>query len=317
MEKFAVAPMIDWTDRHCRYFHHVLSKRAELYTEMVVDQAILRGDAPRLLDADAPKDNVVLQLGGSEPESMGQAARIGAEFGYEAINLNCGCPSDRVQSGAFGAVLMLEPERVRDILVAMQEMSGARISLKIRLGVDEQNEAEALPCFLEAVLASGVDEVTIHARKAWLRGLSPKENRSIPPLDYDLAARMRARFEGVKFALNGGIENLEMAKRELGRFDGVMIGRAAYQRPYDVLAFVDEEIYGEAGKITRSQVIEIMSKYLEKHVAAGGGVGEVVRHMMGLFHGQKGGRIWRQMLSEEAKKNDPNLLKQFKFEEEV
>ncbi len=310
MNKFSVAPMIDWTDRHCRYFHRQLSKNATLYTEMIVDQAVLHGDAAHLLDESADKKNVVLQLGGSDSQSMNKASQIAADMGYQEINLNCGCPSDRVQAGVFGAVLMLEPKRVADILSAMSAASGVKISLKIRLGVDEQDVQETLPTFLETIAQAPVQDITIHARKAWLQGLSPKDNRTIPPLDYDLALAMKAQFPDFRIALNGGLEDLTTAKAQLERgFDGVMLGRAAYHKPYEILAPLDSDWYGGAVAPTREEIVEIMSAYLAAHFAQGGRVHQVTRHMIGLFHGQKGGRRWRQYLTEEAKHNDPNILR--------
>ena len=295
--KISVAPMIDWTDRHCRYFHRLLSQSAELYTEMVVDKAVIHGDAEKLLDADADKEKVVLQLGGSEPDELAQAVKTGAGFGYTHINLNCGCPSDRVQSGTFGAVLMKDAPRVREALIAMREASDAEVSIKCRLGVDDQIVEETLPMFLEEVEKSGVRKVIMHARKAWLKGLSPKENRDIPPLDYDLAHEMIAAFPNLDFAINGGIGSIDEADAQIARgFTSAMIGRAAYQRPFDILAKLDGR------EFSRDDIARQVAQYADAHMQKGGRLHHVTRHIMGLYHGQPSGRLWRQMLSEGASK---------------
>ncbi len=297
--KISVAPMIDWTDRHCRYFHRLMSKSVELYTEMIVDKAVIHGDAENLLDADADKDNVVLQLGGSDPKELGQAVKTASEFGYAHINLNCGCPSDRVQSGTFGAVLMKDPLRVEECLVAMREASDAEISIKCRLGIDDQIVEETLPDFLLHVERSGVKKIIIHARKAWLKGLSPKENRDIPPLDYKLAEKMIGEFKNLEISINGGVASIDEADVLLQRgFASVMIGRAAYQRPYDILSKLDGR------EFSRDDIARSMVDYADAHMQKGGRLHQVTRHMMGLYHGQPNGKKWRQLLSENASKRD-------------
>lgn len=303
--KISVAPMIDWTDRHCRYFHRIISKSAILYTEMIVDKAVIHGDAARLLDADADKENVVLQLGGSNPNELAQAVKIASSFGYSHINLNCGCPSDRVQSGTFGAVLMKNPALVAECLSAMKEASDAEISIKCRLGVDDQIVEETLPDFLHHVENSGVSDVIIHARKAWLKGLSPKENREIPPLDYELPALMMEEFPKLSISINGGIASVDEADQLLARgFESAMIGRAAYHQPFDILANLD------GGDITRQDIAQKLVEYAETHMQNGGRLHQITRHIMGLYHGQPGGRLWRQMLSENSSKADasPQLI---------
>lgn len=301
----SVAPMIDWTDRHCRYFHRLLAPKAELYTEMIVDKALIHGDAAALLAG--ARDGVVVQLGGSEPEEMRAATAITVAHGYDAVNLNCGCPSDRVQSGAFGAVLMKDIDRVLRLLDAMRAGGAVRASIKLRLGVDDQNAAETFPKFIGALDRAGVDAVIIHARKAWLEGLSPKENREIPPLDYDLAAAMVAEFPRIRFAINGGITDLGQAEALCARgFVQAMIGRAAYQRPFDILAG------SNPNPPSREAVIDAMAGYIDAHIAKGGRAHQVTRHMLGLYHGVAGGRAWRQMLSTQAVRADASgeLLRQ-------
>lgn len=291
--------MMDWTDRHCRAFHRQISAHALLYTEMVTAPALVRGGALHLLDFDLAEQPVALQLGGSDPGELREATAMGAARGYGEVNLNCGCPSDRVQSGTFGAVLMRDPALVGRLCSAMAGQ-GAEVTVKCRIGVDEQDPEDALPRLLEAVADAGVRRVTIHARKAWLQGLSPKENRDVPPLDYDLAARMKDRFPGLHLSLNGGIATLDAALDELARFDGVMIGRAAYHQPYDVLAGVDARVFGGAEAPSRGAVARAMKPYIERHLAQGGRLHQVVRHMLGLFAGQPGARGWRQVLSTQA-----------------
>jgi tRNA-dihydrouridine synthase A len=297
--RLSVAPMMDWTDRHCRFFHRQISGRALLYTEMVTAAAVIHGDRDRLLGFDAAEHPVALQLGGSEPRDLARAARIAADYGYDEINLNVGCPSDRVQSGCFGAVLMERPGLVADCVAAMVAASPAEVTVKCRIGVDDQVPEEVLPRFLETVAAAGVRRFTIHARKAWLQGLSPKENREIPPLDYPLVLAMKRAFPGLHLSVNGGIATLEAACAFLGRgLDGVMIGRAAYHAPFDILGPADAEIFGAGPGPDRFEVVERMRPHIARHVAAGGRLHQVTRHMLGLFHGQPGARAWRRVLSE-------------------
>lgn len=294
----SVAPMMEWTDRHCRYFHRQISNTVELYTEMVTSAALVRGGALDLLEFDRTEHPVVLQLGGSDPRELAQAARMGAQHGYDEINLNVGCPSDRVQSGAFGAVLMYEPGLVARCVTAMQEGVGVPVTVKCRIGVDDQNPADVLPQFLETLVGCGTTKVIIHARKAILKGLSPKQNRTVPPLDYPLVHRMRQEFPSLNLGINGGIETLEAAQRfwKAG-FDGVMIGRAAYHRPWQVLSDLDQHITGEPSKVTVDRVIDEMAQYADRHIAQGGRLHQVSRHMLGLFAGHTGARLWRQRLS--------------------
>ncbi|MCA1334859.1 tRNA dihydrouridine(20/20a) synthase DusA [Pseudooceanicola marinus] len=298
--RLAVAPMMDWTDRHCRYLHRLLSARTLLYTEMVTAPALVRGGALHLLEFNPEEHPVALQLGGSEPEELAQAAKLGAEAGYDEINLNCGCPSDRVQSGTFGAVLMQHPELVADCVAAMAEAQPAEVTVKCRIGVDDQDPEAVLPDFLEKIRAAGVRRVTIHARKAWLQGLSPKENRDIPPLDYDLVLRMRAAFPDLHVSINGGIGTLAQAEDLLAQgLDGVMIGRAAYHEPANILCEADRRIYGDdRPPLTPEAAVRAMLPYIECHVAAGGKLAQVTRHMLGLFQGRPGARAWRRHLSE-------------------
>jgi tRNA-dihydrouridine synthase A len=293
--------MMDWTDRHCRAFHRTLSRRALLYTEMVTAEAILHGDRERLLGFSPAEHPVALQLGGSDSAKLAEAAAIGAGMGYDEINLNCGCPSDRVQTGCFGAVLMEDPARVGRILTAMRAAQSREVTVKCRIGVDDQDPALALPRFLEAVTGAGVTRVVIHARKAWLKGLSPRENREIPPLDYDLALAMKARFPGLHVSLNGGIATLGAAQEALARgFDGVMVGRAAYHRPWDILGRADAEIWGDAPGPDPWTAVAAMRPCIAAHLAGGGRLNQITRHMLGLFHGRPGARGWRRVLSDGA-----------------
>ncbi|ETX14334.1 tRNA-dihydrouridine synthase A [Roseivivax halodurans JCM 10272] len=300
--RLSVAPMIDWTDRHCRMFHRTLSTEALLYTEMVTAPALVRGGALHLLDFSPEELPVALQLGGSDPAELAEAARMGEAQGYAEINLNCGCPSDRVQSGTFGAVMMTEPQRVADCVRAMREAVDVEVTVKCRIGVDDQDPEAVLPDFLSRILDAGCARVAVHARKAWLQGLSPKENRDIPPLDYDLVARMKQSFPDLHISLNGGVQSLEEAAAHLrAGFDGVMIGRAAYQRPWDILAGADAEIFGKDSTAPEpGDVARIMRPYIADHVAAGGRPHQVTRHMLGLFAGRPGARAWRRTLSEAA-----------------
>lgn len=298
--RLSVAPMMDWTDRHCRVFHRVLTRRTLLYTEMVTAPAIVHGDRSRLLDYNACEHPVALQLGGSDPAQLAEATRIAADWGFDEVNLNCGCPSDRVQSGAFGAVLMLDPGRVADCVAAMAAVSPIEVTVKCRIGVDEQEPAEILPRFLETVAAAGVTRFTIHARKAWLQGLSPKENREIPPLDYLLVAKMKARFPQLHLSINGGIGDWEAMEGFLEHgLDGVMLGRAAYHDPA-LLLEADARLWGDTRHITRHEAVDEMRPYIAAHLQAGGRLHQITRHMLGLFHGQPGARGWRRLLSERA-----------------
>ncbi|EEE36477.1 tRNA-dihydrouridine synthase A [Rhodobacteraceae bacterium KLH11] len=293
--------MMDWTDRHCRYLHRLLSAQTLLYTEMVTAPALVRGGALHLLKHNPQEHPVALQLGGSDPDELAKAARLGAEAGYDEINLNCGCPSDRVQSGTFGAVLMREPTRVADCVRAMQEAVDVEVTVKCRIGVDEQEPHAVLPAFLEQISAAGCQRVTIHARKAWLQGLSPKENRDIPPLDYALVHRMKAAFPALHISINGGITSLAQAQEQLeAGLDGVMIGRAAYHQPTDILAAADAQIFGTGRIVDPTEVVQEMLPYVEAHLTEGGRLHQITRHMLGLFAGRPGARHWRRILSEGA-----------------
>lgn len=301
--RLSVAPMMDWTDRHCRYLHRLLSRETLLYTEMVTAPALVRGGAVHLLDFNEEEHPVALQLGGSDPAELAQAAKLSEERGYDEVNLNCGCPSDRVQSGTFGAVLMRQPTLVADCVKAMQDAVSVEVTVKCRIGVDDQEPHEVLPAFLEEVAATDCNRFTIHARKAWLQGLSPKENRDIPPLDYDLVHAMKARFPELHLSLNGGVTSLAEAQVHLDRgLDGVMIGRSAYHQPADILCAADPQIYGTGEVTDPVTVVHQMLPYIENHVSAGGKLGQVTRHMLGLFAGKPGARQWRRILSENAHK---------------
>ncbi|WP_390913887.1 tRNA dihydrouridine(20/20a) synthase DusA [Pseudosulfitobacter sp. SM2401] len=309
--RLSVAPMMDWTDRHCRYLHRLLSGQALLYTEMVTSPALVRGGALHLLDHDVAEHPVALQLGGSDPVELAQAARLGAQAGYDEINLNVGCPSDRVQSGTFGAVLMRSPAVVADCVKAMCDAVDVEITVKCRIGVDDQDPSEVLPEFLARIVGAGCERVTIHARKAWLKGLSPKENRDIPPLDYELVQSMKGLFPNLHISINGGIDTLEQARGFLDAgLDGVMIGRAAYHQPCDILSAADPMIFGVGEVTTAEQAVHAMLPYIEAHMSAGGRLNQVTRHMMGLFAGRPGARAWRRTLSENATKPGagPELL---------
>jgi tRNA-dihydrouridine synthase A len=295
----AVAPMMDWTDRHCRFFHRGLTRRALLYTEMLTAEAVIRGDRERLLGFHPEEHPVALQLGGSEPARLAEAARIGAEFGYDEINLNVGCPSDRVQSGAFGACLMREPELVGASIAAMRAAVDVPVTVKCRIGVDEQDPEPALDGLADAVVAAGADAIWVHARKAWLSGLSPKENRDVPPLDYSRVYRLKERLPGVFVGINGGIRDLAEACAHLAHVDGVMLGRAAYQNPA-VLNGVDSLMGGGEGAPDLRAAVERMLSYAEAHCAAGGRLSAITKPMIGLFQGVSGARTWRRILSVES-----------------
>ena len=299
--RLSVAPMMDWTDRHCRYLHRQLSRHALLYTEMVTAPALVRGGALHLLDHHPDEHPVALQLGGSDPMELAQAARLGAQAGYAEVNLNCGCPSDRVQSGTFGAVLMRDAGLVADCVAAMQAVVDVPVTVKCRIGVDDQDPEYVLPEFLARIVAAGCERVTIHARKAWLKGLSPKENRDIPPLDYDLVMRMKGLFPNLHISINGGVDTLDQALDLLDTgLDGVMIGRAAYHQPTDILAQADRRVFGLGNDTTAEQAVAAMLPYIEAHLIAGGRLHQITRHMLGLFAGRPGARAWRRTLSEGA-----------------
>lgn len=293
--------MMDWTDRHCRYLHRLMSREVLLYTEMVTAPALVRGGALHLLRHDPCEHPVALQLGGSDPVELAAAARLGADAGYGEVNLNVGCPSDRVQSGTFGAVLMNSPDLVADCVAAMIAASPAEVTVKCRIGVDDQDPYEILPRFLETIRKAGVSRVSIHARKAWLKGLSPKENRDIPPLDYDIVHQMNADFADLHISINGGIASLEEAESHLARgLDGVMVGRVAYHNPCDVLLDADVRIFGSQRRTDAATVVDQMLPYIERHLVQGGKLNQITRHMLGLFAGCPGARQWRRMLSEGA-----------------
>ncbi|MBT2132515.1 tRNA dihydrouridine(20/20a) synthase DusA [Aliiroseovarius lamellibrachiae] len=300
--RLSVAPMMDWTDRHCRYFHRLMSQHALLYTEMVTSPALVRGGALHLLGYNEEEHPVAVQLGGSDPKELAAATKLCVERGYDEVNLNVGCPSDRVQSGTFGAVLMRDAQLVSDCMSAMKDAAqGVEVTVKCRIGVDDQQAEDILPDFLKKVSAAGVNRFTIHARKAWLQGLSPKENRDIPPLDYPLVHRMKEAFPHLHLSINGGIASLDQAKEQLKHMDGVMIGRAAYHNPGDLLLTADQDIYGAENKPkTAHQVVEEMYPYIERQLAQGVRLNAITRHILGLFTGRPGARMWRRSLSENA-----------------
>lgn len=305
--RFCVAPMMDWTDRHCRAFHRVLTRHALLYTEMATSAAIMHGDVERLIGFDPAEQAVALQLGGSDPDELAKAARIGADRGYCEVNLNAGCPSDRVQSGRFGACLMREPELVADCLQAMKEAIAIPVTLKCRIGVDDQEPRDALPDLLSHVQSRGIRSVIIHARKAWLKGLSPKENRSIPPLDYDLVHEMKAAFPDMEIILNGGLETLESGLAAQGNLDGIMLGRSAYHTPWE-LAGVDHTVYGAGNPVTSPDAAVVAYlPYIQSQLEAGVRLHSMTRHMLGLFHGRPGARQWRRILSENSVRDGAGL----------
>lgn len=294
--------MMDWTDRHCRVFHRLLSRRARLYTEMVTAAAILHGDRQRLLGFEPCEHPVALQLGGSEPAALAEAAAIAADFGYDEINLNVGCPSERVQNGAFGACLMREPDLVADCVAAMKARVHVPVTVKCRIGVDDQ-PAEILSVFAGQVIAAGADLLIVHARKAWLKGLSPRENRSIPPLDYARVRALKREYPDVPIVLNGGLVDVAQMQAELAHVDGVMIGRAAYQDPALLLA-VDPVFFGEAAPFTsRHDALEAFMPYVEARLAEGVPLSAMTRHVLGLFNGLPGARAFRRHLATQAVKH--------------
>jgi len=300
--RLSVAPMMDWTDRHCRYLHRLMTRHALLYTEMIAAAALVRGGARHLLAHGAAEHPVAVQLGGSDPQELAQATRICADEGFDEVNLNIGCPSDRVQSGCFGAVLMLQPDLVAECAAAMIAASPIEVTVKCRIGVDDQDPQAVLPDFLEKLASAGVKRFAIHARMAWLQGLSPKKNRNVPPLDYALVYAMKAQFPHLHLSINGGVASLAEAKSHLAAgMDGVMIGRAAYHSPCDVLLQADAEIFGQPSGRSAENIVAVMIPYIEAHLASGGRLHTVTRHMLGMFNGRPGARAWRRILSEQSR----------------
>ena len=298
--------MMDWTDRHCRVFHRTLTRSALLYTEMVTEQAVRHGDRNKLLGFDGCEHPVALQLGGSNPQGLAEASRIGEGFGYDEINLNVGCPSDRVQGGHFGACLMAEPKLVAECFVAMQAAVQIPVTIKCRIGIDDQDEEQALDEFINAVSQAGCKTFIIHARKAWLKGLSPKENREIPPLNYDRVLRLKVANSTLHISLNGGLETVAAGLPHLEMLDGIMLGRVAYHNPWE-LTQVDPAFAKQPAPVsTRREAALAMLPYIERHLATGAPLHHITRHMLGLYHAQAGGRIWRQILTVEGAK--PNAI---------
>jgi tRNA-dihydrouridine synthase A len=296
--RFSVAPMMDWTDRHCRVFHRLLSRRALLYTEMLTTGAVIHGDRTRLLGFDASEHPVALQLGGSDPRDLATAAKIGEDFGYDEINLNVGCPSDRVKDGRFGACLMAEPELVAAGVDAMKRAVKVPVTVKCRIGIDDQDPEAALDTLARGVIATGADVLIVHARKAWLNGLSPKENRDIPPLDYDRVYRLKAALPDVPVIINGGIKDLAEAQSHLAHVDGVMLGRAAYQEPWRLID-VDAALFGDAAPhASMRDALEAMMPYIERELARGTRLHSITRHFVGAFHAVPGARAFRRHLAE-------------------
>jgi tRNA-dihydrouridine synthase A len=299
--------MMDWTDRHCRFFHRLLTAHALLYTEMVTAEAVLHGDRDRLLAFSPEEHPVALQLGGSDPGRLAEAAAIGADYGYDEINLNVGCPSDRVQEGRFGACLMAEPELVSACVAAMRARVSVPVTVKCRIGIDDQDSEAGLERFVSAVAAAGCGTFMVHARKAWLQGLSPKANREVPPLDYGRVYRLKAAHPELEIVVNGGIGSLDEAEAHLAKVDGVALGRAAYQNPY-LLAGADRRLFGETGAPpSRGDVVEALLAYAEGHLAAGGRLNNIARHILGLYHGQPRARAFRRHLSERAPRDGAGI----------
>jgi tRNA-dihydrouridine synthase A len=298
--KFCIAPMMDWTDRHCRVFHRQLTRHALLYTEMVTADAILRGDRDRLIGFSTEEHPIALQLGGSDAKKLAEAAAIGADYGYDEINLNVGCPSDRVQEGRFGACLMAEPGLVASCVDAMRARVSIPVTVKCRIGIDDQDEEADFQIFIQTVASAGCGVFIVHARKAWLKGLSPKENREIPPLDYSRVYRLKAARPDLEIIINGGIETLEACDTHLENVDGVMLGRAAYQDP-SLLGSVDQRYFDAALPLRhRADALKGLMPYAERHIAAGGRLSNITRHVLGLYQGRPRGRAFRRHLSENA-----------------
>jgi tRNA-dihydrouridine synthase A len=298
--RLCIAPMLDWTDRRFRFFVRLISRHTLLYTEMVTTGALLHGDAPRFLDYHPAEHPLALQLGGSEPDDLARCAEMGEQWGYDEINLNVGCPSDRVQSGRFGACLMAEPQLVADCVQAMREKVSIPVTVKHRIGIDDRDSYQELCGFVGTVSAAGCDTFIVHARKAWLKGLSPKQNREIPPLCYETVHRLKQDFPELVFVINGGITSLEQAQQQLKHVDGVMMGREAYHNPW-ILAQADKLIFCDDHPVSsRQQVLQQMLPYMEESLASGIRLGNISRHILGLFQGQPGAAAWRRYISEHA-----------------
>jgi len=296
----SVAPMMDWTDRHCRYFLRLISRRVRLYTEMITSAALLHGDRDHLLAYHVSEQPLAIQLGGSEPDQLASCARYAEQAGFAEVNLNVGCPSDRVQSGRFGACLMLEPQRVAACVVAMREAVSIPVTVKTRIGVDQQDSYEALSRFVSILTDAGLECLIVHARKAWLTGLSPKQNREVPPLRYAWVYQIKKDFPSLEVHINGGIKTLDAVKEHLEHVDGAMIGREAYHNPW-LLADVDRRFAGDTGPVSdRYQVIQRFLPYVEDELSRGAHLQQMTRHILGLFHGQPGARGWRRYISEHA-----------------
>ncbi|HKA76174.1 MAG TPA: tRNA dihydrouridine(20/20a) synthase DusA [Pseudolabrys sp.] len=306
--RFCVAPMMEWTDRHCRFFHRLLTRRALIYTEMLTTGAVLHGDRQRLLGFDPFEHPVALQLGGSDPKALAQSAHIGEDFGYDEINLNVGCPSDRVQEGRFGACLMAEPSLVGECVAAMKDAVKVPVTVKCRIGIDEQNPDEALFAFTDTTKRAGIAALIVHARKAWLKGLSPRANREVPPLDYGLVRRLKAAHPDLEIVLNGGIATLEQAQAELGAIDGVMMGRTAYQEPWRLLD-VDPLLYGAPAPFgSLKEAALALIPYIDRELANGARLHAITRHVLGLFRAVPGARAFRRHLATEAVKRDAGVV---------
>ncbi|HSB95505.1 MAG TPA: tRNA dihydrouridine(20/20a) synthase DusA [Spongiibacteraceae bacterium] len=298
--RFCIAPMMDWSDRHCRYFWRLLSEHALLYTEMVTTGALLRGDAERFLHYDASEHPLALQLGGSDAKELAACARLAQQWGYDEVNLNCGCPSDRVQNGAFGACLMAQPDLVADCIKAMQDASSVPVTIKHRIGIDDMDSYEHMAHFVDTVAATGCTTFIVHARKAWLKGLSPKENRQLPPLRYAEVYRLKREFPHLNIIINGGIHTLAECDQHLQQVDGVMLGRAAYHDPY-LLSAVDRQLFDAKAPIkTRAAVIEELLPYIEQQMQRGATLHHITRHILGLYQGEPGARRFRRILGEGA-----------------
>lgn len=304
--RFCVAPMLDWSDQHCRYFHRLLSKNALLYTEMVTTGALIHGNTERFLQFNSEEHPVALQLGGSNPRDLAICARMAEDSGYDEVNLNVGCPSDRVQNGKFGACLMAEPQLVGDCVAAMQAAVKIPVTVKSRIGIDNRDSYEELTLFVDTVAKAGCETFIIHARKAWLKGLSPKENREVPPLRYDVVFQLKRDFPQLDIVINGGITTLEQSSELLERVDGVMLGREVYQNPY-LLAEVDGVLFGDDAPVpSREQILLKLLPYTQEKLTSEVRLNSVTRHILGLFHGEYGARLWRRFLSENACKTNAN-----------